>query len=91
MAGLAGLGLPPSWFVALADRDSVTPVGDALRRHATREVSHPSGRPWLVGRWPESTLSSGQAGDTKVAVIGQHALTSEQLADAAGRVRSLIA
>jgi asparagine synthase (glutamine-hydrolysing) len=34
-------------------------------------------------------LSSGRAGATKIAVIGQHALTSEQLADAAGRIRTV--
>ena len=88
MAGLADLGLLPSWFVALADRSSAAPLGDALRRHATREVSHPSGRPWLLGRWPGTMLSSGRAGATKIAVIGQHALTSEQLAGAAGRIRT---
>ena len=89
MAGLADLGVLPSWFVVLADRDPVGPLGDALRRHATEEVSHPSGRPWLVGRWPEGMLCSGQAGDTKIAVIGQHALTAEQLAGEAGRVRAV--
>ena len=89
MAGLANPGLLPSWFAALADRDSAGPLGDALRRHATNEVSHPSGRPWLVGRWPKGMLSSGQAGATKIAVIGQHALTSGQLAGAAGRVRTV--
>jgi asparagine synthase (glutamine-hydrolysing) len=89
VTGLADLGLLPSWFVALADRDSAGPLGDALRCHATREVSHPSGRPWLLGRWPESMLSSGRAGATKIAIIGQHALTSEQLAGAAGRIRAV--
>jgi asparagine synthase (glutamine-hydrolysing) len=89
VAGLADLGVVPSWFVALADCDSAGPLGDELRRHATREVGHPSGRPWLLGRWPESMLGSGQAGATKIAVIGQHALTSGQLADAAGRVRTV--
>jgi asparagine synthase (glutamine-hydrolysing) len=89
MAGLADLGFLPSWFVVLADRDSVGPLGDGLRRHATREVGHPSGRPWLLGRWPESTLCSGRAGATKIAVIGQHALTSGQLAGAAGRIRTV--
>ena len=89
MAGLADLGVLPFWFVVLADHDSVGPLGDALRRHAAGEVSHPSGRPWLVGRWPEGVLSSGQAGATKIAVVGQHALTSGQLAGAAGRVRTV--
>ena len=57
MATPANLGVLPFWFVALADRGSVGPLGDTLRRHATKEISHPSGRPWLLGRWPESVLS----------------------------------
>jgi asparagine synthase (glutamine-hydrolysing) len=89
VAGLADLGLLPFWFVALADRGSAGPLGNALRRHATREVSHPSGRPWLVGRWPKGMLSSGQAGAIKITVIGKHALTSGQLADATGRIRTV--
>jgi asparagine synthase (glutamine-hydrolysing) len=89
VAGLADLGRLTSWFVALADCGSAGPLSDALRRHASREVSHPSGRPWLLGRWPESMLSSGRAGAAKITVIGQHVLTSEQLADAAGRIRTV--
>jgi hypothetical protein len=34
-------------------------------------------------------LSSGRAGAAKITVIGQHVLTSEQLADAAGRIRTV--
>jgi asparagine synthase (glutamine-hydrolysing) len=89
MPGLADLGGLHSWFVALADRDSAGPLSAALRGHATVELSHPSGRPWLLGRWPESVMSSGQAGTTKIAVIGQHALTSKQLANAAGQIRAV--
>src|SRR5689334_5457676 len=86
---LADLGALPFWFVALADRESAGPLSDTLRPHATKEIGHPSGRPWLLGCWPESVLSSGQAGATKIAVIGQHALTSEQLASMAGRIRTV--
>jgi asparagine synthase (glutamine-hydrolysing) len=89
VAGLADLGSLSSWFVALADCGSADPLGDVLRRYSTREVSHPSGRPWLLGRWHDGTLSSGQAGITKIAIIGQHALTSEQLVSAAGRMRTV--
>jgi asparagine synthase (glutamine-hydrolysing) len=89
MPGLVDLGSLPYWFVALPDRDSASPLSVALRGHATRELSHPSGRPWLLGRWPESTMSIGQAGSTKIAVIGQQACTSEQLANAAGQIRAV--
>jgi asparagine synthase (glutamine-hydrolysing) len=86
--GLADLGLLSSWFVALADCEAAGSLAGALRPHAAREVAHPSGRPWLLGCWPEGTLSSGQAGTTKIAVIGQHALTPDQLTGAAGRMRT---
>ena len=89
MGRLANLGALPCWFLALADRESAGPLSNTLRPHATKEIGHPSGRPWLLGRWPESVLSSGQAGATKIAVIGQHALTSEQLASTAGRIRTV--
>jgi asparagine synthase (glutamine-hydrolysing) len=85
----ASFGTVPSWFVVLEDHESVRPVGVALRAQATHELSHPAGRPWLLGCWPEGTATVGQAGTTRLAVIGQHAATPSQLADAAGRVREV--
>ena len=79
----------PSWFVVLEDHESAGPVGTALRDRATSEISHPSGRPWLLGRWPEGAVTTGQVGHTKLAVIGQHSVTSGQLADAADRIRAV--
>jgi asparagine synthase (glutamine-hydrolysing) len=34
-------------------------------------------------------VTAGQAGPTKIIVLGQHAVTSEQLAEAAGRIRAV--
>ncbi|MEV4891264.1 hypothetical protein AB0K48_17945 [Nonomuraea sp. NPDC055795] len=51
------------WFTVLPDREESTDV--ARRIHDTRggahEVSHPSGRPWLIGRWPPGTLTVGRS------------------------------
>jgi asparagine synthase (glutamine-hydrolysing) len=85
----ADFGTVPSWFVVLEDYESAGPVASALRARATKEVGHPSGRPWLVGCWPEGTVATGQAGSTKLAVIGQHAVTPDLLVDAAGRIRTV--
>jgi asparagine synthase (glutamine-hydrolysing) len=85
----ADFGTVPSWFVVLEDHESAGLVGSALRDRATREVSHPSGRPWLLGCWPEGAVTTEQAGSTKLAVIGQHAVTPGQLVDAAGRIRAV--
>ena len=86
---VADFATVPSWFVVLEDHESAGPVGAALRARATGELSHPSGRPWLLGCWPEGTVTTGQAGDTKLAVIGQHAVPPGQLADAAARIRAV--
>jgi asparagine synthase (glutamine-hydrolysing) len=89
MISFVDFGAVPSWFAVLADHESARPVGTALRDHATQEISHPSGRPWLLGRWPHETVTTGQAGDTSIAVIGQHAITADQVAHAAGRIRTV--
>jgi asparagine synthase (glutamine-hydrolysing) len=89
LTGLVDFDAIPSWFVVLADCEAARPVGAALRERATQAISHPSGRPWLLGRWAAGTVTTGQAGPTTVAVLGQHAATSDQLARAAGRVQAV--
>jgi asparagine synthase (glutamine-hydrolysing) len=79
----------PTWFVVLEDHESARPVAEALRASATHELGHPTGRPWLLGSWPDGTVTVGQAGTTRLAVIGQHAITPGQLADTCGRVREV--
>ena len=85
----ASFGAVPSWFVVLEDHESARPVVTALRVHATQELGHPAGGPWLLGCWPEGMVTVGQAGATRLAVVGQHAVTPGQLAGAAGRVREV--
>jgi asparagine synthase (glutamine-hydrolysing) len=89
MVRLGGLGAIPSWFVVLPDDQSATPVATALRDYVRQQLSHISGRPWLLGSWAEGTITIGRAGDTKLALIGQHALTADHLAGAAGRIRAV--
>jgi asparagine synthase (glutamine-hydrolysing) len=89
MVRLADFGTVPSWFVVLADHDAAGPVATMLREHAAGEVVHPSGRPWILGRWADGALRTARAGATALAVIGQHAVTTDQLAHHAGRVRDL--
>jgi asparagine synthase (glutamine-hydrolysing) len=87
MVRVSDLAAVPCWFVVLADCESARPIADALRHQATQAISHPSGRPWLVGCWAAETVTTAQAGQTKIAVIGQHTVASGELADAAGRIR----
>jgi asparagine synthase (glutamine-hydrolysing) len=88
-AGLPWLAGIPFWFAVLADQESAGVTAAALRARATRQVDHPSGRPWLLGSWPDGMTIVSQAGTAKIAVIGQHAITAEQLAEAAGRARAV--
>jgi len=82
-------GVTPSWFVVLPDDGAAGDVAAASRRRATRQLNHASGRPWLLGCWAEGTMTSGRAGETAIAVIGQHAVTADQLVSAAERIRAI--
>ena len=81
------LGTMPSWFVVLPDRESARTVRAALSQHATQAIEHPSGRPWLMGRWRDGTVMTAQAGETALALIGQQAETIDRLTGVAARVR----
>lgn len=88
MAGWAGSdGVP--WFAVLPDSASAAPVGAVLGRRATRQVSHPSGRPWLLGCWADDDVTVGRAGQTTIAVIGEHTVTAGQLTAAANRTAAV--
>jgi asparagine synthase (glutamine-hydrolysing) len=87
MVRLHYLSALPSWFVILPDNDSASSVAVTLRDHAVQQLSHASGRPWLLGHWDEGAVTAAQAGGTRIAVIGQHAVMAEDLARVAGQIR----
>lgn len=79
MVNFARSGEGPNWFVVLPDCANAAPVATALRGRAMQEVSHPSGRPWILGCWAYDAVTIGEARQAKIAVIGQHAVTPSQL------------
>ncbi|MFL6120502.1 asparagine synthase-related protein [Actinophytocola sp.] len=83
--------LTAPWFVALPDTDAAAVVATALRatRPGTSEVAHSSGRPWLLGRWTTTRLATARSADGVIAVIGDHAMTDEQLGRHTRHVRSV--
>jgi asparagine synthase (glutamine-hydrolysing) len=89
MAGLSWLGRLPFWFAAVPDNEAARLAVAALRAHATQELAHPSGRPWLLGQWPDGTVTTGQAGSVTIAIVGQHLATADRLAEVAGRIRTV--
>jgi asparagine synthase (glutamine-hydrolysing) len=83
---------PPTsnWFVVLPDcRDAGEAVAPRLRGAETGELCHPSGRPWIIGRWSKETIAIGRAGRSAIVVLGQHAVTTETLDCACRRVQSV--
>jgi asparagine synthase (glutamine-hydrolysing) len=87
MVRLPYLSALPSWFVVLPDDDSASSVAASFCDHASQQLSHASGRPWLLGCWDEGAVATGQAGGTRIAVLGQHAVMADNLARAAGQIR----
>lgn len=57
------------WFVVLPDHDATSDVVSGLPEAPCR-VAHPSGRPWLVGRWDTDDLRVGEANGVRLAVLG---------------------
>ncbi|MEU1670405.1 lasso peptide isopeptide bond-forming cyclase [Streptomyces roseifaciens] len=66
----------PAWFVVLPDSDAAAAPAAKALSFASRSLSHASGRPWIVGRWDPETVVTGAHRDTRVAVIGEHAVTA---------------
>ncbi|EIV90642.1 asparagine synthase-related protein [Frankia sp. QA3] len=65
---------PSCWFVALADRGPVTlPAG------VRRVLRHASGRPWIVGDWPDDALVSVATSRARIALVGCAATNPSQL------------
>jgi asparagine synthase (glutamine-hydrolysing) len=81
---------PACWFVVLPDRDLSPGLLDRLRNFAgpavVRVVSHASGRPWLVGCWPDWELTACAVGDMRPVVAGTCSLKAAELAARARQI-----
>ncbi|MFF5984950.1 asparagine synthase-related protein [Streptomyces olindensis] len=85
---------PACWFVVLPDRDLSPGLLDRLRNLAgdpavLRIEPHASGRPWLVGCWPDGELTACAVGDVRLAVAGTCSLTPAELAARARRISDI--
>ncbi|HEX6076748.1 MAG TPA: asparagine synthase-related protein [Micromonosporaceae bacterium] len=78
----------PSWFVALPDHEPAAHAVTELLDKAPHRIDHPSGRPWVLGHWPDRSLAVGGSRTTTLALIGQHAATGAELSGAARQMRS---
>ncbi|MEV5237527.1 asparagine synthase-related protein [Streptomyces cinnamoneus] len=90
-AGGTSVAAPPAdvAFLVLPDGDAGRAALAALRAPGARVIGHASGRPWLVGRWPDGAVAVATAGRTRIAVIGDCPLARAELKAAAGRLRDV--
>lgn len=77
------LAVVPAWLVVLPDTDAAAAAAARALAHATESHPHASGRPWLVGRWRPQEMTVGKCGGVRLAVWGEHAVTSKEVARAA--------
>ncbi|GAA3310697.1 hypothetical protein GCM10020295_78460 [Streptomyces cinereospinus] len=71
------------WFLVFPDTDAVAQLATRARSHGTCRIPHPSGRPWLIGRWPDHAVTTAVCGPVRLVVLGQHAVTGREAARAA--------
>jgi len=78
----------PSWFAVLSDHAAAQVPAESLCDRAAEQIRHPSGRPWIVGSWRAGDVVVGEAGPVRIALLGQHGITADQLCGAAASVRT---
>ncbi|MGW1072463.1 asparagine synthase-related protein [Streptomyces sp. NPDC002537] len=77
------------WFVVLPDGPAALAAVCLLRPRADRIVAHGSGRPWLLGHWPDGRVTVARTGRARVAVIGRCPVTAVELAALVSHVDDL--
>ncbi|MGW1955916.1 lasso peptide isopeptide bond-forming cyclase [Streptomyces sp. NPDC001920] len=85
----AGTGLGDADFTVFTDRADAAAVARSFAQPGLRTLTHPSGRPWLVGRWHDADIVTASAGGAALAVIGCCPVTADELLRRAARLRDL--
>ncbi|WP_131786320.1 lasso peptide isopeptide bond-forming cyclase [Protofrankia symbiont of Coriaria ruscifolia] len=85
--------LPPGtpWFVTLPDSGSIANTVAPLTSQAPRCLRYRSGRPWLLGDWPNDGVVVAAAGNSSLALIGCCPATVARLTRTLARVRDVAA
>ncbi len=76
-----------TWLVIAPDSEGGAATAAALIPSACRVLRHASGRPWLLGCWPEDEVSVAVAGVARIAVIGHCSVTATDLAASVAKMR----
>lgn len=85
----AGKGPGDAHFTVFNDREDAAAVARSFTHPEARVLTHPSGRPWLVGQWDDQEIVTAYAGRTGLAVVGCCPVDAAELTARAGRLRDL--
>ncbi|MFD8495977.1 lasso peptide isopeptide bond-forming cyclase [Amycolatopsis sp. NPDC059657] len=88
-SGKGTLGHGEGYFAVFPDHEAALAVARRLDAQGSRTLNHASGRPWLTGCWRDDEIVVGEAGRTRLAVIGCCPVTESELTAEAGRLRDL--
>ncbi|MEU2512032.1 lasso peptide isopeptide bond-forming cyclase [Streptomyces syringium] len=86
-----GVGPGDAHFVVLPDCESAATAARFFLRPETRVLAHPSGRPWLIGRWSDQEIVTARVGRTAIALVGCCPVEQSELDRHASRLRDLTA
>ncbi|MFF9210767.1 MULTISPECIES: lasso peptide isopeptide bond-forming cyclase [unclassified Streptomyces] len=85
----AGTGPGDAYVAVFTDRADAAAVARSFTRPGSRTVTHPSGRPWLVGHWQDEEMLTASAGSALLAVLGCCPIGADELRRRAARLRDL--
>ncbi|MGY5132039.1 hypothetical protein ACWGJW_06440 [Streptomyces nigrescens] len=77
------------WFAVLPDGEAGRAAARQLSPHAPTVLTHGSGRPWVLGTWPQEQMTVAAAGTARMAVIGRCPVTAAELSARLARVRDV--
>ncbi|MFV0133875.1 lasso peptide isopeptide bond-forming cyclase [Streptomyces sp. HMX87] len=83
----AGTGPGDAHFTVFTDRADAAAVARSFAHPGARVLTHPSGRPWLVGQWDDQEIVTARAGRTALAVVGCCPVDAAELKARAERLR----
>lgn len=83
------MGPGDAHFAVLPDCEDALVAARSFLRPEARTLAHPSGRPWLVGRWSDREIVTAQAGRAAIAVVGCAPVDADELKGFAHRLRDL--
>ncbi|MCF6523393.1 lasso peptide isopeptide bond-forming cyclase [Streptomyces sp. JJ36] len=85
----AGPGRGDAHFAVFPDCADAAVVARSFAHPGTRTLPHPSGRPWLIGRWHDEEIVTARAGTAALAAVGCCPVDAAELEHRAARLRDL--